>query len=271
LVVIGFGRTIGKPVVALGVAAIALVVTACGGSSSTPPPSKKHSGSVSRATRTTVATTTVTSTPSTQTQPPSTSFVATNTWTWDGQATGGYKASFQFEDSDVTSVSQAPLFTGFTSTQDIVNGCSSFNAETDAVIPAQIEITNTTASFSAKIEAFVVLPNDTDSAIDYVGGQIQCAPSGNEDNPGESAFSFACTLNSGASCTVPFYIAVQNYFSPSDPSGDQTVLANSEIQFCTGGDCLENGSNLALTAPTGPDASLYNGAAGEDRIDIAPL
>ncbi len=170
----------------------------------------------------------------------------------------------------MTSVSQAPLLTGFTSTQDIANGCSNFNAETDAVIPAQIGLTNTTASFSAKIEAFVVLRDDADSAIDYVGDQIQCAPSGNEAG-GEASFSFACQLNSGASCTVPFYIAVQNYFSPSEPNGDQTALANSQIQFCTGGDCLENGSNLALTDPTGPNASLYDGAAGEDAIDIGPL
>lgn len=257
-----------------GLVTLAAAVSGCGGSSPVSPASAsggKPSGSPHRSGHITTTSAVTSKTATARTRPGSNSLVATHTWTWDGHTSNGYRASFRFEDANPTSVSQAPLLDGFGSVPAVVDGCPNFNPGKDAVIPAQIEITNTTARLSAMIEVFVVLPDQPDSAIYYVADRVLCAPNGNEHNPGQSGFSFVCTFGPGVSCSVSFYVAVRGYFSTSHPRGDQTQLAGSEIQFCADGGCLESGSPLALTALTGPHASLHGGAAGGNRIDIGPL
>lgn len=246
------------------VVSLALLVAACGGSSTT----TSAAGTASS----------TTSTPSTATPPPTTTqasslptFVADKTWTWDGHTSSGYKASFRVQAGKPTTSSDAPLLTGFKSSDDIASACSDFNAQTDAVMPVEVTITNNTPKFNAHVDfqLSVVGSDDTEAlpfglnTIDYVGQQIQCAGTNSS-----TAFSFTCTLDPGAACNTPAYIVIEGDFSPAQPNGNPHWPSLLELMMQA---VDSQGSTYVVTSPTGPGSTVQQFGGQNAEVNIQPL
>jgi predicted small lipoprotein YifL len=128
-----------KTIAACGAKTVTTTVTAPANSAKSAPPAQQ------------TATAQTEASPTPATRPSTTTFVAAKNWTWDGHTTAEYKAALRIEAGKLGNVNDAPLLTGFATTEGIESGCSGFNSQTDAVMPLQIQITNTTASFSSNV------------------------------------------------------------------------------------------------------------------------
>jgi hypothetical protein len=118
------------------------------------------------------------------------------------------------------------------------------NSQTDAIVPFEITLTNTTSSYSASpgIEIVAVAPNNDLPHLmaepNYAEGP-QCvtfvpgAYHGDENTNGTDylAVSAASPLAPGGSVTTPGFFIVHGYHSPAHPNGDTQLLHGVELTF----------------------------------------
>lgn len=118
----------------------------------------------------------------------------------------------------------------------------SVNPETDAVIPFQISVTNTTPNFSASPGIEVVADGPNDSLPTKVSAEIgysegpQCvtfvpapyAYPGDENGNGPDYLAFSPTdpLTPNASTYASGFFIASNYYSPAHPNGEPALLKN---------------------------------------------
>jgi hypothetical protein len=102
------------------------------------------------------------------------------------------------------------------------------------------------------------------STVYHVAEHIQCAAS----NPSGTGLSFTCSLNPNASCTVPFYLIVANYYSPRHPDGDPRLLNPNQL---TAAPADGNSIPYILTSLSGPGAEYGQLAAHNAVVTVKPL
>lgn len=103
----------------------------------------------------------------------------------------------------------------------------SVNPETDAVIPFQISVTNTTPNFSASPSIEVVIDGPNDSLPTKVSAEI-----GYSEGPqcvNTLAFSPTDPLKPGASTYASGFFIASNYYSPAHPNGEPGLLKNAVL------------------------------------------
>jgi len=183
----------------------------------------------------------------------------TNTWNGSATASGGYQET-------ITISAGAPQH--FNPNLDnngaVLGETCGGNSSTDAVVPVEISIENTTSGFDAPVGVSLQWggydgnTGNTGSGPDvsmlfegnYSSG-AQC--SSNSDGNGNS--TGVNSTNSAAPNTVTDlygYFVIANYYSPSYPDGDNDFLVNTPITV----------SNDYVNIPTGNTGGSDNSGAG---------
>jgi hypothetical protein len=173
-----------------------------------------------------------------------------NTWTFTATAGSGYTESGEFQVG-------APehIQTGMTNgTATLGNACS-VNAQTDAVEPARLVITNTTAGFSSTIGLYLHLsltlgadaPNAFDWEGEYADGP-QCDP--NLDSG--MSLDASATAAPSQSLTIDGFLILNNYYSPSDPSGDPSDFNITALVTTDQSGVQNDGSDYTIDSVDGP-------------------
>lgn len=122
-------------------------------------------------------------------------------------------------------------------------GCT-YDAERDAIIPAQVEVTSLTDNFSITVSAQAFLfraqnsgrlsPTDPRAMVTIEGdntysSRAECS------NLGDAGTRLTGVqfndVTADASRSHNFYIAVHDYLSPAHPAGDPSVLPNLGVAF----------------------------------------
>jgi len=183
------------------------------------------------------STTTTTTTPST----------FTNTWSFS--ATG----SNNYTESGTIAIGQVERFQqGLTNGNATAGSACTIDAQTDAVAPVMLTLTNTTPNFSMTGQYSIGEPltdqQPLEGELDFTSGS-QCFGS----STGSNSAGVTCTLGAGQTCTVFGFVILPNYYSPAFPSGDSSELASVALTVVA-----EPFSNGWQTC-TGPGSELNTG------------
>ena len=163
----------------------------------------------------------------------------TQIWSATATASGGYQEG-------ITISAGAPQH--FNSNLDndgaVLGETCGGNSSTDAVVPAEISIENTTSSFDATVGVALEWAeysgdsgnsgSGTNASMLFEGNYsdgAQCSNSNDDDGgDGDSMNVDSTTSLADNSATDLYgYFVIANYYSPDDPSGDSSFLANTLI------------------------------------------
>lgn len=235
---------------------VLLLLTAAGCSS---PSHSEKSESTPTKSPTTVATTTTTTPKATTTTSPPASTEG-NTWYFTASATGGYTESGNFSTGPPEKLTEGLTYGG-----DVAwSGCDTSPAlGTDAAIPIRIEVKNTTSGFPTDVGFEIGGTSDLTNQSDlfwntgsssapqctssYSGLQIQCPST----EPNET-------------CDAYGWAIITNYYSPSMPNGNSSLLKNYNLQ-------MDAVPFSQLTSFTGPGGSLNGQGDGNFNLSgMAP-
>ena len=127
-------------------------------------------------------------------------------------------------ESAVLSVGTPEHFSPSDTTGSFAAGSAcNLDPQTDAVVPAQLVITNTTpGGFSEKIGA-VLTSNSVQWEVDYSSG-AQC---GSEGSGGPLAIASTDPVAPNATVTTPLFFVLSNYYTPNQPQGNTALLATA--------------------------------------------
>ena len=210
---------------ALGVAAAVVVAVALSTSSS--------SSSSSSPTTTTTYPSLTTDTSTTTTTPPPATF--NKSWTTTAESNNGYAMTAELQVGD-----PAP----FTNSSSITNGDAtagsscSVTATTDAVIPFELTLTNTTSGTFDDQPSIAYGGIGSLSSYDSNGNQVdtgtqleaepQFAEGPQCESDGQSlSVKTTNSMSPGSTSTTYGFFIIPNYYSPSHPSGDSSLLTDS--------------------------------------------
>jgi hypothetical protein len=181
------------------------------------------------------------------TPPPSVPTVAagplTHRWTLTESANGGYQLHVEF---DVGTPQK--LVEGLTNGSVTAGtACNDISSQTDAVIPAEVIVTNTSpGGFS--VDGAYQLSADYQNAE----AELNYSDSGPSCRGGTIGTQWNSGLASGAAGQSFMFFVLHNYYSPNFPNGDPQVLAAATVSF-------ENASSdkaqFTAGSPIGPDTS----------------
>lgn len=157
------------------------------------------------------------------------------TWTAAYSQTGGY--TFRAELS-IGSVRHAE--TGLV-LGDATSGACDFDSQTDALVPYQVRVTNTTSNFTAKAAAHLTISGASAEAT-YSDQGATCQ----QDDFGVQSTQ---PLSDGASSVLRGFFVVPRYYTPDAPSGDPAVLREAQIRFTA---TTNDAGALSLDTVTGP-------------------
>jgi hypothetical protein len=186
-----------------------------------------------------------------------------HTWTWEESQSNGYKYSGKLSVGTIEHVQEVPAMLGPSSVSTIESQCPNFSSETDAVIPAEVQMTNNTVGFSLNVVEQFYLADDENALypnLMAISSGFACAPIatfGNEAaNGGDQTGPWQVTsggLAPGAkSAVIPAFFVVGGYYSPDHPNGDQPVLDQAVLTFWPA-------SGTSFTAWSGPGDPSVNG------------
>jgi hypothetical protein len=195
------------------------------------------------------------------------SFNAAKTWTWDTKNTDSYTGHYELAIEAPVGADSVPVLVGFSQRSDISGACSDFNVQTDALLPIQLTLTNTTGGFSREVAAFFSLAEYTEREIreevpygpkdvEVVSGYSQGAEckeiQRHESTNDQSSWAVSCQLQPNASCTTYGYLVLKNYYSPSAPQGNSSALSAVNLDVST----TTSTSEETFTHATGPGVGL---------------
>jgi hypothetical protein len=159
--------------------------------------------------------------------PPAGSFV--RSWIITATATGGYSMTAELEVGN-----PEPFREGIANGSATAGSACSLNAETDAVIPAELILTNVTPGFPATPGITLdgigsgSIPGFTGPELlweaQYADG-AQCAGQGD----GNSSFGVNATnpLGTNETSTAAAFFDITQYYSPDQPNGDPSILGDA--------------------------------------------
>lgn len=145
-------------------------------------------------------------------------------WTTTYSATGGYLVAVRLAVG-----APQKLVPGLTNGQLTAgSGCSDINADTDAVVPAELTLTNQSGSFTTYAAYSVSYDygySNAEAEIYYTDTGATCKDSGGFGG------EFNGGLAPGGTGHADIFFVVRNYFTPNNPSGDPAALAAARIVF----------------------------------------
>ncbi|MFT3855857.1 MAG: hypothetical protein QM733_24490 [Ilumatobacteraceae bacterium] len=156
----------------------------------------------------------------------------------------GYRTGGQLELGPIAKAAAAPPMGQFTDpVSDLAANCPGFDSNTDGVMPASIRLTNQTAGFSAKLSntSYKAAPQGSSGVSPDVlvmraySSGIDCSElvtaSGAFFSNGEGwGLSFdEPTAPAATSGPHVGYVIVRNYFTPANPSGNQSLLGQTGL------------------------------------------
>jgi len=98
-----------------------------------------------------------------------------------------------------------------------------FDSEYDALVPAQVVVTNTTQSFHSKVGVDFISTNpEFNWEVDYSSGP-QCEGQ-NADSGSALIVVSTRQLPPGQSMSTQFFFALKHYYTPANPGGDTNQL-----------------------------------------------
>lgn len=166
-------------------------------------------------------------------------FAPDKTWTWTAKTSDGYSFADSLAAGGPDQLGEIPLLPGFSSEAEVASACA-FDSTTDALIPVELTLTNTTPSFPADVEVSFALPVDV--AIEAIVPQslqvvasysqgVQCATVQQLDGGNDqSMWIESCSqLQPNASCLAYAYVVLSDYFTPDSPSGSSAVLQGAQL------------------------------------------
>jgi hypothetical protein len=182
-----------------------------------------------------------------------------NAWTIDEQAAGGYTFEAVLRTGAPRHVTPGlglgTLIAGA--------GCSDLSAQTDAVIPAEISLQNTTPSFSAM--AAVRFSFSSSWANAEMEAQYSDGPTCNTSQDQGFGLQSTQPLLSNQSTTLYAFLVLHNYYTPAAPEGDPAVLASATL-IPIQAHIEASNATLTITNVSGPgyssDTGIPVGAVG---------
>lgn len=143
------------------------------------------------------------------------------------------------------------------------------NATTDAIVPGTLSMTNTTSGFPAPASLGVGWKTPMDPLVDPISGIEAWFSGGPQCENGSDGLTVESTgdLAPGASVATEFFVVLSNFFSPNEPSGDPSLLAQAKLTVQ--GWVIPGTSAVSqVSSMSGPDLS-GSGEAGWDPYTIA--
>lgn len=145
----------------------------------------------------------------------------------------------------------------------VLGSACSVNGETDAVIPWDLSLTNTTNGFSLSsgdVQLYLSEGNSaTPASHSYIsyefraGGSPTCADQRTFLNGGSFMAGWGIDVPPQQSITLGGYVIISNYYSPAHPNGNTSKLANAHIVVmvasnpATEDTKFKAGTNMTLT------------------------
>jgi surface antigen len=176
----------------------------------------------------------------------SSTFTAKYTWSWKYDNGRGYSDSGTLSTGPIEHLQDLSLLPGFSSQSAIVASCSSFDANTDGLIPVRVQLTNSTPNFPSSVSDAIYLdytddffyhdlqvstPGTSGSAngcVNIASWENQSTNGGNEGGPW--TVNSSGDLAAGASTPYIYaYFILSGYYTPDNQSGDPSVLANAVL------------------------------------------
>ena len=214
---------------------VAVAVGACGGGDgdSAADPSGSAGADASDATTTVPETTTTTSA-----NQGKYGFEPVHTWTWTTRTPNGYEQSATLSVGSPSRVADAPTLPGYAPAETAAAGCSGYGGNTTAVLPAALELTNSTDGFAHKLSQTLYRgfrPGQSQAtsrmlvARKYSSG-VECSEISTYGDAFYSqgsgwGLSYDAPTAAGASERPHLaYLLILDYFSPAHPDGNPAFL-----------------------------------------------
>jgi hypothetical protein len=139
---------------------------------------------------------------------------------------------------------------GLTQGQLTAGSACSIDAQTDAVVPAQLVLENTTKGFSAEPAVGLSWSGIGSVEVDFSDGP-QCEANGSFTTAAGSA------VPTGQAFTDDMFIVLPGYYSPASPDGDASALSSDQLQLTAADN--NNDELISPTALAGPGATSAGG------------
>ncbi len=202
---------------------------------------------------------------SSTTQPVTTTTVAqpafTNVWSLTLTGENGYTASGQIMTGSVETFGSGDV-NGPITASSYCDG----NPQTDAVVPFELSLTNTTSGFSQMagfdfISDTGIDGNNWFTSVDSLEFEFTASENINAQCSDSTAGpAIACTLSPQQSCQIFGFVVFHDYYSPSMPNGDPSLL--SSITF--GVSAANYGFGVSSFTGPGSESTPYGPDLGFD-------
>ncbi len=199
------------------------------------------------------------------TQPVTTTTLAqptfTNDWSLTLTGTNGYTASGQIMAGQVEAFGSGDVNGPITAS----SYCQG-NPQTDAVIPFELSLINTTSGFSQSVGFDFVSDtgiddNDWYTSVDSLEFEFTASDNINAQCSDSTAGpGIACSLGPQQSCQIFGFVVFHNYYSPSTPNGDPSLL--SSMTFVAS--AANYGFGVSSFAGPGSESTPYGPDLGFD-------
>jgi hypothetical protein len=175
------------------------------------------------------------------------------TWTVEAKGQGGYTEQVQILLGHAEHARN-----GRANGQDVAGGACSFDSETDALVPVVINASNTTAKFSSIIGINIGLDgysDESDNGVTFEGAYTSGTSCSSDDSFGVSSTTADAP---GTGTTLDGFFVISNYYTPSDPDGDPSLLGATQLTIDAQQSIEEsddsNETSFSVTSVAGPGA-----------------
>jgi hypothetical protein len=173
------------------------------------------------------------------------------TWTISASATGGYSMTAELRVGN-----PQPYEANIINGQTTAGMACSLSSQTDAVIPAELVLTNTTSSFNATPGIDVdgigtsSIPGITGPVLLWEADYSSGATCTGQDD-GATSFNVESSVpdSPGQSSTSDAFFDITDFYSPSDPTSDTSVLADTVLSIPSSFTITPNSSDGGPGAP----------------------
>jgi hypothetical protein len=178
---------------------------------------------------------------------------SSGSWAWTSSDAGGYSATYKLDIGMPSRLSNAPLLSGYSSSDAVGQACPDFSAPTDALIPMELTISNTASGLSEAENIYLQAGADTITHLEIVSltsaGAATCGEAASGRVP------LGCNLRAGGLCMLNTYVIVRSYYSPSVPGGNTSALTGLTLAVGSSGPSIDT----SISTVVGPGVEPYQG------------